>query len=95
MVPVGVGNNSTPINVSLLQISQDTTAIGDSDHFHESSKEFDGLSEPLTEDIDFWPWSPTPQAYCDAGNVDAEGDVEVDVGSEDSGEGNDAKIGSK
>ena len=56
MVPVGVGNNSTPINLSLLQKPSDTSGFGESDASHfkrESSKDFDTQSsEPWTDG--FW-----------------------------------------
>jgi len=96
MVPVGVGNNSTPINVSLLQRSSDTTGIGDSDisHLRESSKDFDTQSEPWTEGP---PWGD-PEGEGDdegAGHIDAEGDIDDEHGSEDGGDGDDARLGSK
>ena len=69
MVPVGVGNNSTPINVLLLQ-----TGFGDSDisHFRESSKDFDTQSEPLTDGL-LGPSDSWDDGDEEAGIADAEG----------------------
>ena len=93
MVPVGVGNNSTPINVSLLQ-KPDTTGFGDSDmsHFRESSKDFDTQSEPLTDGLlPLGPSDSWDDGDEEAGIADAEGDVDDEGpgGSEDGGEGDD------
>ena len=90
MVPVGVGNNSTPINVLLLQ-----TGFGDSDisHFCESSKDFDTQSEPLTDGL-LGPSDSWDDRDEEAGIVDAEGDVDDEGpgGSEDGGEGDDTRL---
>jgi hypothetical protein len=90
MIPVGVGNNSTPINVALLQNSWDTSDVS---QLRESSKDFDTQSEEI-----FWPPTPTSRDrdIDDEGmiepEVDAEDDVDVEVGDED---GEDVQIGSK
>jgi hypothetical protein len=91
MVLVGVGNNSTPINVSLLQ-KPDTTGFGDSDmsHFRESSKDFDTQSEPLTDG--FLGPSEGDDGDEEAGNADAEGDIDDEGGSEDGGDGDDMHL---
>ena len=49
MVPVRVGNNSTPINILLLQ-KPDTAGLGDGEVicFHDL-EDFDSQSEPWTE----------------------------------------------
>ena len=98
MIPVGVGNNSTPINVSLLQNSWDASDR-DVSHFRESSKDFDTTSEKII-------WPPTPDRDHDneasdegaeAGNVNLNADVEIETGSEIgcNGEGEGAQIGDK
>ena len=96
MVPVGVGNNSTPINISLLQTA-DTTGFGDSDmsHFCESSKDFDTQSEPLTDGLlPLGPSDSWDDGDEEAGIADAEGDVDDEGpgGSEDGGEGDDTRL---
>jgi hypothetical protein len=68
MVPVGVGNNSTPINISLPQ-TPDTSGFGDIDESHfnrESSKDFDTQSEPWTDG--FFGASEGPGDNGDEGN---------------------------
>ncbi|KAF8958631.1 hypothetical protein BDZ97DRAFT_1761996 [Flammula alnicola] len=58
MVPVGIGNNSTGYNVSLLQ-KPSALAEGDSEsrnsQFRESSRDFDSQSEPWTEALSLPP----------------------------------------
>ena len=85
MVPVGVGNNSTLINLSLLQKPSDTSVFGESDasHFNrESSKDFDTQSsEPWTDG--FWKASEGDNSDEGEGNADVEGDVDDEGGSED------------
>ena len=98
MIPVGVGNNSTPINVLLLQNSWEASDC-DVSHFCESSKDFDTTSEEII-------WPPTPDCDRDneasdegaeAGNVNLNADVEIETGSEigRNGEGEGAQIGDK
>ena len=82
MVPVRVGNNSTPINILLLQ-KPDTAGLGDGEaiRFHDL-EDFDSQSEPWTE-----PWTDGLLGGDDgdegAGNEDAQGDVDNEGGSED------------
>ena len=80
MVPVGVGNNSTPINILLLQ-KPDTAGLGDSEAIHFCDLEdFDSQSKPWTK-----PWTDRllggDNGDEGAGNKDAQGDVDDEGGS--------------
>jgi hypothetical protein len=86
MVPVGVGNNSTPINILLLQ-KPDTAGLGDGEviRFHDL-EDFDSQSKLWTG-----PWTDGLLGGDDgdegAGNKDAQGDVDDKGGSEDGSDG--------
>ena len=86
IVPVRVGNNSTPINISLLQ-KPDTAGLGDSKAIcFRDLEDFDSQSEPWTK---LWTngllWGDDGDEG--AGNKDAQGDVDDKGGSEDGSDG--------
>jgi hypothetical protein len=94
MVLVGVGNNSTPINISLLQ-KPEAIGFGDDDtsHLRESSKDFDTQSEPWTDG--FLGPSDWDNGDEEVGNADAEGDVDDKGGSDAGGDDDAALVGKK
>ena len=86
MVPVRVGNNSTPINISLLQ-KPDTAGLGDSEAIRfRDLKDFDSQSKPWTG-----PWIDGllggDNGDEGAENEDAQGDVDDKGGGEDGSDG--------